>query len=297
MSSSTLDRLLTHLGIAVEPFAVCRVHRGWSLEMAAPAEIHLHFVVEGDGLVRAGSFSAPIGPHTLIVVPTGMNHRVEPSDGGKIRALGQATCDVDALGLDNFSVGTEGGIVMTCGRLQATYEVTRTGLFDALRQPLVVRFDDAGIGRLFDGMMSEQREPKPGSRRMIELLMEQLLVHLLRVVSADEEMPWLQALEDPRFARVLETIFDDPSANHTLDSLALVAGMSRSSFSERFTAVFGRSAVDLVKELRLRRAAKLLRTSDLAVKEIASEVGFGSRSHVSRAFKAAYGIDPASYRS
>lgn len=73
--------------------------------------------------------------------------------------------------------------------------------------------------------------------------------------------------------------------------------MSRSSFSEAFNAAFGRSAVELVKEVRLEGAAKLLKSSDLAVKEIASKVGFSSRSHFSRAFKERHGIDPAGYRS
>lgn len=293
-----LDRLLDHVGVSIEPFAVCRVNRGWSLEMAAPHEIHLHFVVAGTGKVLAGTYEAPIAPRTLVVVPAGMNHRIEPEHAGQTVGLAQAACTLDELGLNEYTIGDDQavGILMTCGRLQVTHEVTGTGLFDSLHQPLVIDLNNAG--HLFDSMLAEQREPRPGGRRMMELLMEQVLIHLFRGMCQDSSaLPWLTALQDDRFARVLDAIFDDPAKRHTLDSLAQLAGMSRSSFSEAFNAAFGRSAVELVKEVRLERAAKLLKSSDLAVKEVASKVGFSSRSHFSRAFKERYGIDPAGYRS
>ena len=57
-----LDRLLDNIGIGVEPFAICHVHRGWRLEMTGVGEVHLHFVVEGHGAVAAGAnFRARVG--------------------------------------------------------------------------------------------------------------------------------------------------------------------------------------------------------------------------------------------
>jgi transcriptional regulator GlxA family with amidase domain len=55
--------------------------------------------------------------------------------------------------------------------------------------------------------------------------------------------------------------------------------------------------MDFLKELRLGRAARLLETTDLPVKTIAARVGFSSRSHFSRAFKAAMHLEPTAYRA
>ena len=88
-----------------------------------------------------------------------------------------------------------------------------------------------------------------------------------------------------------------PEANHTLESLGEAAGMSRGTFAERFREAFGRTAIDCLKEIRLRRAAHLLTSTDLPIKRIAFQVGFESRSYFSRAFKAFAGIDPAGFRA
>lgn len=73
--------------------------------------------------------------------------------------------------------------------------------------------------------------------------------------------------------------------------------MSRGAFADHFKQAFGRTAIDCLKEIRLRRAAHLLSTTDLPVKTIAYKVGFDSRSYFSSAFKAYTGIDPAGFRA
>ncbi len=40
----------------------------------------------------------------------------------------------------------------------------------------------------------------------------------------------------------------------------------------------------------------MLGTTDLPVKVVAVSVGYASRSHFSRSFSAAYGVDPSTYR-
>ena len=73
--------------------------------------------------------------------------------------------------------------------------------------------------------------------------------------------------------------------------------MSRAAFAERFRATFERPPMAFLRDVRLRRAARLLAETDLPVKAVAGRVGFASRSHFSRAFKASFGADPAAYRA
>jgi transcriptional regulator GlxA family with amidase domain len=52
-----------------------------------------------------------------------------------------------------------------------------------------------------------------------------------------------------------------------------------------------------LREVRLREAEKLLRTTFLRVKEIMNRVGFLDESHFGHQFKKTYGLSPSKYRN
>ena len=72
--------------------------------------------------------------------------------------------------------------------------------------------------------------------------------------------------------------------------------MSRSVFARRFQECFARTPMDYVRDVRLRRAAQLLHRGELSVNDIATRVGFASRSHFSRAFGEHFDCSPAEFR-
>jgi transcriptional regulator GlxA family with amidase domain len=173
-------------------------------------------------------------------------------------------------------------------------------LFDGLREPLVVDLgDEPRVRTVFEGLLAEQAAPGPGSQTMMRALMTQGLVAVLRRLcdGGTCSLPWLQALGDDRLVRALDVMLEAPERPHTLESVARAAGMSRSAFSERFSTTFGRTAMDLLREVRLDRGAELLRTTDLSVQAVAEHVGLSSRSYFSKAFRARFGVDPAGYRA
>lgn len=129
--------------------------------------------------------------------------------------------------------------------------------------------------------------------------MKQCLIILLRQHLLAEDTgtsPVLTALREPRLARAVLAILEQPGAPYTVESLAALAAMSRTSFSERFSEVFGQAPMDFVQRVRLRIAARLLSSTDLPVKVIAGSVGYASRSSFSRAFEAIYGAAPTDFR-
>jgi hypothetical protein len=70
----------------------------------------------------------------------------------------------------------------------------------------------------------------------------------------------------------------------------------RSAFAEHFRQSFGRTPMDYLRDVRLRRGAQLLQVSQLSVDGVASKVGFASRSHFSRSFKEQFGCSPVEFR-
>ena len=63
-----------------------------------------------------------------------------------------------------------------------------------------------------------------------------------------------------------------------------------------FTTATGTAPQRYLQQVRLEEAAALLGSTALPIKAVAAAVGFLSRSHFSRAFAEAFGIDPSAYR-
>jgi transcriptional regulator GlxA family with amidase domain len=96
---------------------------------------------------------------------------------------------------------------------------------------------------------------------------------------------------------VLAGLHEDPARAWTVRSLAEEAVMSRSSFSERFRVLVGQPPMRYLTELRLTRAARLLKSTDATVADVARSVGYGSEDALSRAFKHRFGEAPSAYRT
>lgn len=134
---------------------------------------------------------------------------------------------------------------------------------------------------------------------MTAALMTQCLVHLFRRLPSEGEgvLPWLIALQDERLGRVVDTVLEAPGAYYTVESLAEIAVMNRSAFTEHFTASFGRSPMSFVNHVRMQHAGQLLEVGNMSIDMIARTVGYSSRSHFSRAFKDHSGQPPNTFRA
>jgi transcriptional regulator GlxA family with amidase domain len=147
-------------------------------------------------------------------------------------------------------------------------------------------------------MVDELAQPGLGSQVVVESLMKAFLILVLRshLRNDSEASPEFLMMGDPKLAHVIIDLLERPELPHTLESLALAAGMSRSAFVDRFRNLLGQSPNEFIQEVRLMVAARLLITTVLPIKTIAARVGYASRSYFSRAFRDVYAADPSAYR-
>jgi AraC-like DNA-binding protein len=300
MADDILDRLLTTLAVQLHAFSVCRIQRGWRLAFAPFNAIVVHYVLAGSGAVRvSGGEWRPYSERSVVVVPARLSHALGEAEAPVGEARGEDHCAL-VDGLVSFTGGDgSADTLLVCGSITASY-AGALGLFDFLREPMVEDLSASNaLRQAFEVMLAEVTEPGLGTQAMTEALMKQCLIVLLRqhLLRDGETSPLFAALHDQRLARAVVAVLDDPAAAHTLESLARRAGMSRTAFAERFSQVFGQGPIDFVQKVRLRIAAKLLATTDVPVKVIATSIGYASRSYFSRAFRAAYGTDPTSFRA
>ena len=292
-----LDKLLSNLHIQVEPFALCLICDGWRLHLPGPSQVMMHFVLKGGGsIIGPDDDVQPITACGLIVVPPGLPHILAPE--GPLHYEKRITKPPADRPICQLVAGPcqDPNFIVACGVVQVTYGQS-LDLFKHLKSILVA--DMAGNERVpaaIQGILAEQSHPGPGSTTLTASLMNECLVHLFRHLTKKGPLPWLSALEDERLGRSLDRIFSDLGGNHTVESLAETAGMSRSAFSENFTAAFGQPPMTFLHQIRMQRAANLLQEASYSVEEVATQIGFASRSHFSHAFKEHHGMSPALFR-
>ena len=81
----------------------------------------------------------------------------------------------------------------------------------------------------------------------------------------------------------------------TLEVLAREVGCSPFYLSRTFSKETGQTIPQFVRQLRMERAAELLKTGRYNVTEVALEVGYNSLSHFSQAFHQTFGCCPGLY--
>jgi transcriptional regulator GlxA family with amidase domain len=99
---------------------------------------------------------------------------------------------------------------------------------------------------------------------------------------------------DPRIERVLQAIEADPFCE--VQDLAGLVNLSSSRLSHLFKATAGVSLQGFLSNLRLERAADLLQSTDMPIKEISYQVGYRHAPSFVRAFRKKIGSSPNDYR-
>ena len=294
-----LEKVFDNLAMSVEPFATCRLAEGWRLRLPVHDWVTLHYAVTGDGELRLASGELlPMPARSLAVMPASFGHSVQCGSVSEevayegYESLDEPICELIAGPPDSIA------LTIASGRIQACYAGSK-GLFDHLKEAIVLDFsDDSSMRSIFEALTGECEQTRPGSAAMMTALMNQCLIAVMREVEQQcgGSLPWLSALDDPRLAKVIETILDHPEQTYTLETLAEIAAMSRATFVRHFEKSFNRTPMDYLRDVRLRRAAQLLQVSSMPVDAIAGKVGYASRSHFSKAFHEQYGISPAVFR-
>src|SRR6202008_1025067 len=101
---------------------------------------------------------------------------------------------------------------------------------------------------------------------------------------------------DRRIELVIAKIKTEPAAAWDFAGLAALVNLSASRFRHLFKQETGTTPAQYLKEVRLRRAAKLLRNTFLTIKQILKQVNLGSNAHFVHDFRKRYGITPTAYR-
>ena len=172
------------------------------------------------------------------------------------------------------------------------------GTMNAIFRPLI-RGDDYLRG-MMTRILSEYTGKRPGNRQMCKALVTELMVYLLR----NDVAQMLDRHDSVKRKRDLERLnvvlcymaahYNEPVSNGQLARLICV---SEDRFGHLFREGVGKAPLQYMNEIRLKKAAGLLKSSELTVTQVAEAVGFRDYNHFGRLFRKRYGLTPYEVKS
>jgi len=147
-------------------------------------------------------------------------------------------------------------------------------------------------------MRMESASDKLGGNAMLNALSAALFTVVLRAATEAEQVPegLLALAGHPRLAPAVSAMFAEPARTWTLVDLADLCGMSRATFMRRFQDTLGRSAADLLTDIRMSLAANALKKPEAGTEAVAELVGYQSVSAFRRVFAERMGMTPGQWR-
>lgn len=270
----------------------------WAIRFPAHDGIKFNTVMRGACWVSVEGEAEPvrITAGDCFLLTRGRPFRLATDPG--LPAIDAATIYDQAV--DNVATCNGGGAFFLIGG-RFFFEGAPAGLlFDAL--PAIVHVRDATnqatiLRWALEQLAAELRLSAPGGTLMADHLAQIMLLQVLRLwLASGRPVGWLGAIADPRLTRALTALHAEPARRWTLAALAGRAGMSRTTFAERFRAVVGQPPLAYLAGWRMQLAADRLRSSDARVASIAYAVGYESETAFRTAFRRHMRCTPMQYR-
>lgn len=159
------------------------------------------------------------------------------------------------------------------------------------------------IERQIAGLMRDAATPTRNARMAVELRLGLLSIGLDRDDAFLNRAATAPTAQRPSREQhdIVDTFLTlarrELGRGRTISDLAQALGLTTESLDTACREQRGRTALDLIYQLRLDRALSLLRSSDLSVATIATQLGYSGVGHLTRAFMAATGRPPESFRA
>jgi len=160
--------------------------------------------------------------------------------------------------------------------------------------------DAARLTSVLESIGDEATSDRPGRSLVLDRLLELLLVEVIRnsgLHGCESRQGLLAGLSDRRIAAALSALHADIARSWTIAELAEIAGMSRSTFAERFCRSIGLPPIDYLGQWRMAVARDMLRSGEHRLPDIAFACGYQSASAFSTAFARTVGCPPSRFAS
>jgi AraC-like DNA-binding protein/Tfp pilus assembly protein PilF len=147
-----------------------------------------------------------------------------------------------------------------------------------------------------------QRFREHKNRQILNLEIDQLLLQQKELsekyknaLTSGEETP-TESQDQSLLKKAIKIVEDNiGDSAFNVESMAKEIGMSRTSLHRKIKAITGFPPSELIRNIRLRKAAAMLLNQTESVSQIGYTVGFEDQSYFSKSFKKQFGVPPSEY--
>jgi AraC family transcriptional regulator, activator of mtrCDE len=304
-----LSHLLVMMPVTGRLDLRCLYGAPWRIDQAGAdaGAMAYHAVLAGSLVLEDPQGGAPhrLAAGDILLLPSGTAHRLHDGSGAP-PAPAHNRLGVNLVFSENAGTGER--LDMLCGHFLTSLQHNR--LLRAYLPPLLIVRGARGrstaeqtaagaqVSSLVALMRAESDKESLGGRAMLNAFSSALFTLALRLASEAAEAPagLLALAGHPRLAPALTAMFQEPAHSWTLPELARVCHMSRATLARHFQESLGRSAADLLLDIRMTLAANELKKPMRSTAAVAEIAGYQSEAAFQRAFKQHMGATPAQWR-
>lgn len=275
---------------------------------SAAHEIPYHVVLRGRAIIEDAHTESvtELTGGDIVLLPSGTAHVLHDGSGVAPSPTHNRHGSAGWMLSQNDSTGAQ--LDLLCGRFVIAPPHDRM-VREYLPATLVVhaesthREDDVEsashhLASLVGLMRKESASDKLGGRAMLNSLSSALFTLVLRAASESDRAPTglLALAGHPRLSPAISAMFANPARPWNLNDLASLCSMSRATFMRHFQDKLGRSAADLLTDLRISLATNELKNPMVTTEAVAESVGYQSVSAFRRVFTDKTGMTPGQWR-
>ncbi|WP_200952957.1 MULTISPECIES: AraC family transcriptional regulator [unclassified Rhizobacter] len=276
----------------------------WGVQIPPQDGVCFHFAVEGGCWLKLPSQEPiRIGAGDVALLPRGTGHAIADALDSRVRPLEEFEQDPIGPTTHNMRAGGGGArSLIVCCSLEFDEPAVHP-LTQLMPAVLVLRRADASdpaLPALLSLMAAEVASRRVGAATVMARLADAVVTCMVRSwaeTHAEDLKGWMAGARDAQIGRALAAIHRQPGHLWTVVALAAIAGLSRSVFTERFSAAVGLSPARYLAHWRMHVAGGWLRHGGATVADIAQRLGYESEASFSRAFKRIFGVPPGTLRA
>lgn len=265
-----IDRLLQSAELSIVEFDLHIRNEMKTFNRSLPFYVMSYHKI-GEAILRVGEEIYKIKPGTVAIIPPNIEHdHYKETDEETVFLWCHFTYEIgnviDVLKLFNFPI---------------TFNLKNSEEFERV----FMEFKEINQK---DDFLSKTILTKAKSHEMLYLLLESIM---------NSKNDLFHQSQSECFLCMLTQFIKNPDKDVSLNDLSTQYHLHPTYISNRFKELFGKSPIQVQRELKIDRAKKLLRSTQLSVTEIAHSLGFQGIPGFTRLFKSYVGISPSQYRT
>lgn len=258
-----------------------------------PVETHRHYyaefilVTQGKATVAVNDKSYTVNKGELVIIPPQAMHSIFRY-GDEHLVFRGLKVNLAWVGISGTYIPRLDRYFLNLGKLtDVTYK---------FHEDMLYGFD---LEKFYEHILKEMTTRNYGYDSIINASIQEFIINILRAymqMGITEQIKPVDNRTHYAIEEILSYIDSNSEYDLRVSDIAEKCNMSYSYFAKSFKEIYGQSCKEYIETIRLNKAEKLLKFTDMDIAQISQETGFSDSSHLIKCFRNKYNITPKQFR-